>query len=134
MVVCITHNHAPQLRILLVFLEFQTRNCAKSRKSNSSLLLSYNLIGQKPNKRFYVTEIVLQLELADVTFRGRETTAGNTSAFAGYVFSRFIKFCWVPFCCFKSHKILKSKEEINTPSIKVNNCIINIYCTRAHWK
>ena len=32
---------------------------------------------------FYVTEIVLQLELADVPFRGRETTAGNMSAFAG---------------------------------------------------
>ena len=31
--------------------------------------LSFNLIGQLLNKRFYVTEIVLQLELADVTFR-----------------------------------------------------------------
>ena len=33
---------------------------------------------------FYVTEIVLQLKFADATFRGRETTAGNMAAFAGY--------------------------------------------------
>ena len=46
-------------------------------------VVSYNLIGQQPNKRSYVTEIVMQLELEDVPFRGRETTAGNTSAFTG---------------------------------------------------
>ena len=50
------------------------------RGVHSCLILSRNLIGQRENKRFYVTEIVF----ADVSLRRRQATAGNTSAFAGY--------------------------------------------------
>ena len=38
-------------------------------RSHSSRILSFDLIGQHQNKRFYVTEIVLPLWFADVIFR-----------------------------------------------------------------
>ena len=38
-------------------------------RSHSSCILSYDLIGQHQNKRFYVTEIVWPLGFADVIFR-----------------------------------------------------------------
>ena len=59
----------------------------RSREGHSSFILSCNLIGQRENKSFDVTELVLRLGavgLADVIFRRSEATAGNTSAFAGY--------------------------------------------------
>ena len=37
--------------------------------SHSSYILSFDLIGEDQNKRFYVTEIVLPLMFADVIFR-----------------------------------------------------------------
>ena len=40
------------------------------RGVHSCLILSRNLIGQRENKRFYVTEIVFWLEFADVSFGG----------------------------------------------------------------
>ena len=58
---------------------------AMPRGVHSCLILSRNLIGQRENKRFYVTEIVF----ADVSFRRRQATAGNTSAFAGYRCNEF---------------------------------------------
>ena len=38
-------------------------------RTHSSRILSFDLIGQHQNKRFYVTEIVLPLWFADVIFR-----------------------------------------------------------------
>ena len=61
------------------------------RGVHSCLILSRNLIGQRENKRFYVTEIVFWLEFADVSLRRRQATAGNTSAFAGYSVSAIVK-------------------------------------------
>ena len=59
-------------------------NCAEITQLSLVSCLC-NVIGKKKkNKSSYVTEIVLQLEFADAIFRRRETTAGNTSAFAGY--------------------------------------------------
>ena len=43
------------------------------RVDHSSVILSCNLIGQRENKSFYVTEIVLRLGYADVIFRPRES-------------------------------------------------------------
>ena len=37
--------------------------------SHSSCILPFDLIGEHPNKRLYVTEIVLSLTLPDVFFR-----------------------------------------------------------------
>ena len=53
------------------------------RVDHSSFILTCNLIGQRENKSRYATEIVLPLGYADVIFRRKEVTAGNTSAFAG---------------------------------------------------
>ena len=44
------------------------------------IFLSLNLIGWGQKKRNDVTEIVLQLEISDTIFGGREATTGNTSA------------------------------------------------------
>ena len=38
-------------------------------RSHSNCILSFDLIGQHRNKRFYVTEIVLQLGFTDAIFR-----------------------------------------------------------------
>lgn len=46
-------------------------------------LLSCNVIGPWENKERYITEIIPEQGPADVTFRGREMTGRNTSAFAG---------------------------------------------------
>ena len=43
------------------------------RVDHSSVILSCNLIGQRENKSFYVTEIVLRFGYADVIFRPRES-------------------------------------------------------------
>ena len=47
----------------------KTLQSARSRRSHSSCILSFDLIGQHQNKRFYVTEIVWLLGFSDAIFR-----------------------------------------------------------------
>ena len=77
-----------QLPIAACLVSADSYVAREPRGVHSCLILSRNLIGQRENKRFYVTEIVFWLEFADVSFRRRQATAGNTSAFAGYKFLR----------------------------------------------
>jgi len=44
-----------------------------------------NYVGQQENKSFDITDIVLLLKFTDTIFGWRKATAGNTSAFAGYL-------------------------------------------------
>ena len=60
--------------------ELQDTSAREVARSHSSCILSFDLIGQHQNKRFYVTEIVLPLGFADAIFRREEATTGNTSA------------------------------------------------------
>ena len=46
-----------------------TPACNHAARSRSSCIISFDLIGQRQNKRFYVTEIVLPLGFADIIFR-----------------------------------------------------------------
>ena len=53
-------------------------------KIHSSCILSFDLIGRHQNKRLNVTEIILPLGFADVTFLvGPKATTENTSVSAG---------------------------------------------------
>ena len=52
----------------------------RGREESLNCILSFDRIGQRQNKRFYVTEIVLPLGFADAIFGGREATTGNVSA------------------------------------------------------
>ena len=54
-------------------------------RSHSSCILSFNLIGQHQNKRFYVTGS------QTLFFRGREATTGNASAVRMLIDPRTIK-------------------------------------------
>ena len=57
-----------------------------ARRSPDSLFSHATRLAKNKNKSSYVTEIVLHLGFADTIFRGRETTAGNTSVFTGHIF------------------------------------------------
>ena len=63
-----------------------------------------------------VTEIVLQLGFADAIFRGRETTAGNTSAFAGYTITGYYM-----------------QQKLKLVSGHVHNSLITRRYMRLHW-
>ena len=49
--------------------EIQDTSAHEVARSHSNCILSFDLIGQHQNKRFYVTEIVLPLGFADAIFR-----------------------------------------------------------------
>ena len=54
--------------------------------------ISFDLIGQHQNKRFYITEIVWLLRFADVILLGcREVMTGNTSVSTGSLLPGFRK-------------------------------------------
>ena len=54
---------------LVTLAEIQDTPACEVARSHSSCILSFDLIGQHQNKRFYVTEIVLPLGFADAIFR-----------------------------------------------------------------
>ena len=54
---------------MFVNFTFQRVSAREIARSHSSGILSFDLIGQHQNKRFYVTEIVLPLGFADAIFR-----------------------------------------------------------------
>ena len=68
---------------LVTLAKIQDTPARKVARNHSSFVLSFNLIGQHQNKRFYITEIVLPLGFADVTFGWREATTGNTPVSSG---------------------------------------------------
>ena len=65
---------------LVTLAKIQDTSAREVARSHSSCILSFDLIGQHQNKRFYVMEIVLPLGFADAIFGGREATTGNASA------------------------------------------------------
>ena len=68
---------------LVTLAKIQDTPARKVARNHSSFVLCFNLISQHKNKRFYVTEIVLPLGFADVTFGWREGTTRNTHVSAG---------------------------------------------------
>ena len=54
---------------LVTLAEIQDASARKVARSHSSRILSFDVIGQHQNKRFHVTEIVLQLGFADAIFQ-----------------------------------------------------------------
>ena len=57
--------------VLVTLAKIQDTPARNAARSRSSCIISFDLIGQGQNKRFYVTEIV---------FVGREARTGNMSA------------------------------------------------------
>ena len=55
--------------VLVTLAKIQDTPARNAAKSRSSCIISFDLIGQGQNKRFYVTEIVLPLGFADIIFR-----------------------------------------------------------------
>ena len=55
--------------VKFTFQSVQDTTAREVARSHSSCIVSFDLIGQHQNKRFYVTEIVLLLEFADAIFR-----------------------------------------------------------------
>ena len=73
--------HVPKSKAYLVTLpKIQDTPAHEVERSHSSCILSFDLIGEHQNKRFYVTEIVCRSSSQTVFFGGREATTGNTSA------------------------------------------------------
>ena len=58
---------------MVTLAEIQDTTAREVARSHSSCILSFDLIGQHENKRFYVTEIVLLLGFADAIFRGERS-------------------------------------------------------------
>ena len=54
---------------LVTLAEIQDTPACEVARSHSSCILSFDLIGQHQNKRFYGTKIVLPLAVADAIFR-----------------------------------------------------------------
>ena len=55
--------------VLVTLAKIQDTPARNAARSHSSCIISFDLIGQGQNKRFYVKEIVLPLRFADVIFR-----------------------------------------------------------------
>ena len=55
--------------VLVTLAKIQDTPARNAARSHSSCIISFDLIGQGQNKRFYVTEIVLPLGFADIIFR-----------------------------------------------------------------
>ena len=55
--------------VLVTLAKIQDTPARNAARSRSSCIISLDLIGQRQNKRFYVTEIVLPHGFADVIFR-----------------------------------------------------------------
>ena len=55
--------------VLVTLAKIQDTPARNAARSRSSCIISFDLIGQGQNKRFYVTEIVLPLGFADIIFR-----------------------------------------------------------------
>ena len=55
--------------VLVTLAKIQDTPARNAARSRSSCIISFDLIGQRQNKRFYVTEIVLPLGFADIIFR-----------------------------------------------------------------
>ena len=56
---------------MVTLAKIQDTPARNAARSHSSCIISFDLIGQGQNKRFYVKEIVLPLRFADIIF-GRE--------------------------------------------------------------
>ena len=55
--------------VLVTLAKIQDTPARNAARSHSSCIISFDLIGQGQNKRFYVKEIVLPLRFADSIFR-----------------------------------------------------------------
>ena len=55
--------------VLVTLAKIQDTPARNAARSHSSCIISFDLIGQGQNKRFYVKEIVLPLRFADIIFR-----------------------------------------------------------------
>ena len=87
--------------------------------------LSFNLLGPLPNKRFYVTEIVLQLELANVTFRAerndnRKYVSVRRLVSSAYLFIQRTQCYRTKYCTCKMFFILYLLEQIIVQKITQN--------------
>ena len=55
--------------VLVTLAKIQDIPARNAARSHSSCIISFDLIGQGQNRRFYVKEIVLPLRFADIIFR-----------------------------------------------------------------
>ena len=55
--------------VLVTLAKIQDAPARNAARSHSSCIISFDLIGQGQNRRFYVKEIVLPLRFADIIFR-----------------------------------------------------------------
>ena len=66
--------------VLVTLAKIQDTPARNAARSHSSCIISFDLIGQGQNRRFYVKEIVLPLRFADIIFRREKGRTGNMSA------------------------------------------------------